>query len=117
MNEAAQQPQAPKPVQGENATSAAAAPEPDAANLNAILSIPVTVQIVLGSASLPVASLMKLARGAVISLDQRVGDPVDVVVNGKIVARGEIVVIDEASQRFGVSLLEIVSSPGVEKAA
>ena len=117
MKEAAQQPQAPKPAEQENATSVAAAPEFDAPNLNAILSIPVTVQIVLGSASLPVASLMKLARGAVISLDQRVGDPVDVVVNGKIVARGEIVVIDEASQRFGVSLLEIVTSPGAEKTA
>jgi flagellar motor switch protein FliN/FliY len=90
---------------------------PAAPNLSAILSIPVTVQVVLGSTSLPVASLMKLARGAVISLDQRVGDPVDIVVNGKVVARGEIVVVDEASQRFGVSLLEIVSGAALEKAA
>ena len=86
-----------------------AASSADAPNLNAILSIPVTVQVVLGSTSMPVASLMKLARGAVISLDQRVGDPVDIVVNGKVVARGEIVVVDEVSQRFGVSLLEIVA--------
>jgi len=90
---------------------------PIAPNLNAILSIPVTVQVVLGSTSLPVASLMKLARGAVISLDQRVGDPVDIVVNGKVVARGEIVVVDESSQRFGVSLLEIVLGSGLEQAA
>ncbi len=80
-----------------------------APNLGAILSIPVTVQVVLGSTSLPVASLMKLARGAVVSLDQRVGDPVDVVVNGTVIARGEIVVVDDASQRFGVSLLEVVA--------
>jgi flagellar motor switch protein FliN/FliY len=86
-------------------------------NLGAILSIPVTVQAVLGSTSLPVAGLMKLARGAIVSLDQRVGDPVDVVVNGTVVARGEIVVVDEASQRFGVSLLEVVAGPGVERAA
>ena len=90
---------------------------PAAANLNAILSIPVTVQVVLGSTSLPVASLMKLARGAVISLDQRVGDPVDIVVNGKVVARGEIVVVDETSQQFGVSLLEIVAGASLVKAA
>jgi flagellar motor switch protein FliN len=77
-------------------------------NLAAILSIPVTVQVVLGSTSLPVAGLMKLARGAVVSLDQRVGDPVDVVVNGTVIARGEIVVLDESSERFGVSLLEVV---------
>jgi flagellar motor switch protein FliN/FliY len=88
-----------------------------APNLNAILSIPVTVQVVLGSTSLPVASLMKLARGAVISLDQRVGDPVDIVVNGKVVARGEIVVVDELSQRFGVSLVEIVAGASLEQAA
>jgi flagellar motor switch protein FliN len=86
-------------------------------NLSAILSIPVTVQVVLGSTSLPVASLMKLARGAVISLDQRVGDPVDIVVNGKVVARGEIVVVDESSKRFGVSLLEIVAGSSLEQAA
>jgi flagellar motor switch protein FliN len=87
------------------------------ANLSAILSIPVTVQVVLGSTSLPVAGLMKLARGAIVSLDQRVGDPVDVVVNGTVIARGEIVVIDEASQRFGVSLLEVVAGAGIERAA
>jgi flagellar motor switch protein FliN len=95
-----------------------AAPNPAAApNLNTILSIPVTVQVVLGSTSLPVVSLMKLARGAVISLDQRVGDPVDIVVNGRVVARGEIVVVDELSQRFGVSLLEIVAGANLEQAA
>ena len=55
---------------------------------------------------------MKLARGAVVSLDQRVGDPVDVVVNGTVIARGEIVVVDDASQRFGVSLLEVVAGAG-----
>jgi flagellar motor switch protein FliN len=86
-------------------------------NLNMILSIPVTVRVLLGSTSLPVSSLMTLARGSVISLDQRVGDPVDIVVNGRVVARGEIVVIDESSQRFGVSLLEIVAGSSLEQAA
>jgi flagellar motor switch protein FliN len=98
------------------AAARGAPPGPAASNLSAILSIPVTVQVVLGSTSLPVASLMKLARGAVVSLDQRVGDPVDVVVNGRVVARGEIVVVDEVSQRFGVSLLEIVAGAGAEQA-
>jgi flagellar motor switch protein FliN len=107
-------PKAPEPL---GSAQGDAAPLSEASNLNAILSIPVTVQVVLGSTSLPVASLMKLARGAVISLDQRVGDPVDIVVNGKVVARGEIVVVDEASQRFGVTLLEIVAGANLEKAA
>jgi flagellar motor switch protein FliN/FliY len=84
-------------------------------NLGAILSIPVTVQVVLGSTSLPVSGLMKLARGAIVSLDQRVGDPVDVVVNGMVIARGEIVVVDDASQRFGVSLLEVVAGGSLKQ--
>ncbi len=77
---------------------------------DAILRIPVTVQVVLGSARMPVAHLMKLGRGAVVALDQRVGEPVNVVVNGRIVARGEVVVVDEDNSRFGVSLTEIVRS-------
>jgi flagellar motor switch protein FliN len=110
MDEAATSPEPPGAVD---------APKPEALpgppNLGAILSIPVTVQVVLGSTSMPVAGLMKLARGAIISLDQRVGDPVDV--NGAVIARGEIVVVDEASQRFGVSLLEVVAGAGRERAA
>jgi flagellar motor switch protein FliN/FliY len=87
-----------------------------APNYETILKIPVTVQVVLGSTSMPVASLMKLGRGAVISLDQRVGEPVSVVVNGRVVARGEVVVVDEDSSRFGVSLTEIVTSSSTEAA-
>jgi flagellar motor switch protein FliN len=78
------------------------------ANVDAILRIPVTMQVVLGSATMPVANLMKLGRGAVVPLDHRVGEPVDVVVNGRIVARGEVVVVEEDNSRFGVSLTEIV---------
>jgi flagellar motor switch protein FliN len=78
------------------------------ANVDAILRIPVTMQVVLGSATIPVANLMKLGRGAVVPLDHRVGEPVDVVVNGRIVARGEVVVVEEDNSRFGVSLTEIV---------
>ncbi len=77
-------------------------------NLDAILRIPVTVQVVLGSAVMPVSNLMKLGRGTVIPLDQHVGEPVDIVVNGRIVARGEVVVADEETSRFGVSLTELL---------
>ncbi len=104
--------------------AAASVPEPHVGgmkdgvvNYETILKIPVTVQVVLGSTTMPVASLMKLGRGAVVALDQRVGEPVNVVVNGRVVARGEVVVVDEASSRFGVSLTEIVASSGAEKAA
>jgi len=85
--------------------------------LDAILSIPVTVQVVLGGTTMPVASLMKLGRGAVVTLDQKVGDPVNVVVNGRVIARGEVVVVDEESARYGVSLVEIVSANRDDRAA
>jgi flagellar motor switch protein FliN len=77
-------------------------------NLDTILRIPVTVQVVLGSASMPVSNLLKLGRGAVIPLDHRVGEPVDVMVNGRVVARGEVVVVEDDNSRFGVSLTEVV---------
>jgi flagellar motor switch protein FliN/FliY len=77
-------------------------------NIETILRIPVTVQVVLGSTSMPVANLLKLGRGAVIPLDHRVGEPVDVVVNGRVVARGEVVVVEDDTTRFGVSLTEVV---------
>jgi flagellar motor switch protein FliN/FliY len=77
-------------------------------NLEMVMRIPVTVQVVLGSASMPVANLVKLGRGAVVALDRRVGEPVDLVVNGRIVARGEVVVVDEDSSRFGISLTEVL---------
>lgn len=89
----------------------------DGPNLDAILSIPVTVQVVLGTTSMPVARLMKLGRGAVITLDQKVGAPVNVLVNGRIVARGEVVVVDEDNSRFGVTLTEIVNSAKDNSAA
>ena len=88
-----------------------------AGNLEMIMRIPVTVKVVLGSATMPVANLTKLGRGAVIPLDRRVGEPVDVVVNGRIVARGEVVVVDEATSRFGISLTEVVGTSGNDKGA
>ncbi|MGH1589929.1 flagellar motor switch protein FliN [Methylobacterium phyllosphaerae] len=77
-------------------------------NLDSILRIPVLMQVVLGSATMPVANLMKLGRGAIVPLDHRVGEPVDVVVNGRVIARGEVVVVEDDNSRFGVSLTEIV---------
>jgi flagellar motor switch protein FliN/FliY len=77
-------------------------------NLETILRIPVTVQVVLGSASMPVSNLLRLGRGAVIPLDHRVGEPVDIMVNGRVVARGEVVVVEDDNSRFGVSLTEVV---------
>jgi flagellar motor switch protein FliN/FliY len=81
-------------------------------NLDAILRIPVVVQVILGQATMPVANLMKLGRGAVVPLDHKIGAPVDVVVNGRVIARGEVVVLEDDNARFGVSLTEIAGPPG-----
>lgn len=86
-------------------------------SFDTIMRIPVSVKIVLGSTSMPVSALMKLGRGAVIPLDRRVGEPVDVTVNGRVVARGEVVVLEEASSRFGISLTEVVGPGGPEKSS
>ncbi|AWM88966.1 flagellar motor switch protein FliN [Microvirga sp. 17 mud 1-3] len=83
-------------------------------NLESILRIQVLIQVVLGSATMPVANLMKLGRGAIVPLDHRVGEPVDVVVNGRVIARGEVVVVEDDNSRFGVSLTEIVGPSGSE---
>lgn len=90
------------------------APLGDERNIATVMRIPVNLQVVLGSATMPVASVLKLGRGAVVALDHRVGEPVDVVVNGRTVARGEIVVVEDDNSRFGVSLTEIVGPAGSE---
>lgn len=81
-----------------------------AANPGVIMTIPVDVQIVLGSAEMQVSELMALKKGATVALDRRIGEPVDVVVNGRKVARGEITVLDSDPTRFGIRLTEIISS-------
>lgn len=82
----------------------------DDRNLDTILGIPVDIQVVLGSATMLVSNLLKLGRGAVIPLNHRVGEPIDIVVNGRVIARGEVVVVEDDNSRFGVSLTEIISS-------
>lgn len=79
-------------------------------NANIVMSIPVEVQIVLGSTEMPVSELMALQKGSTVALNRRVGEPVDVVVNGRRIARGEITVLDNDPSRFGIKLTEIVGA-------
>lgn len=74
-----------------------------------IMDIPVEVQIVLGAAQMPVAELMALQKGSTVALDRRIGEPVDVMVNGRKLARGEITVLESDPSRFGIRLTEIVT--------
>ncbi len=73
------------------------------------MNIPVEVQIVLGSTEMPVSELMALQKGSTVALDRRIGEPVDVMVNGRKIARGEITVLEGDSSRFGIRLTEIIA--------
>jgi flagellar motor switch protein FliN/FliY len=75
-----------------------------------IMNIPVDVQIMLGSAEMPVSELMALQKGSTVALDRRIGEPVDVVVNGRKIARGEITVLESDPSRFGIKLTEIIAA-------
>jgi flagellar motor switch protein FliN len=79
-----------------------------ARELEAVYDIPVTVSAVLGRTTMQVNQLLKLARGAVIELDRKLGEAIDIYVNNRLVARGEVVVIDET--RLGVTMTEIVKT-------
>jgi flagellar motor switch protein FliN len=80
-----------------------------------IMGLPVMMKVVLGSAKMPVATLAKLAKGSVVKLDKMVGDPVDILVNGRLIARGEVVVLNEGTSRFGVVLTHVGSLANVTK--
>ena len=77
------------------------------ANLDLIMDIPIDVQIVLGSSHMHVATLMNLTEGATIALDRKIGEPVEVIVNGRQIGRGEITVLDEDNTRFGIRMIEV----------
>jgi flagellar motor switch protein FliN/FliY len=76
-------------------------------SLETVYDIPVQVTVVLGRTSMQVNQLLKLGRGAVIELDQKVGEPIDIFVNNRLVARGEVVVVED---RIGVTMTEIIKS-------
>ena len=76
-----------------------------ATELEAVFDVPVQVSAVLGKASMEVSNLLKLNAGAVVELDRKVGEAIDIYVNNRLVARGEVVVIDE---RLGVTMTEII---------
>ncbi|MCC7049194.1 MAG: flagellar motor switch protein FliN [Alphaproteobacteria bacterium] len=78
-----------------------------ARQLEAVYDVPVQVSAVLGRATMQVSQLLKLGRGAVVELDRKVGEAIDIYVNNRLVARGEVVVVDE---RLGVTMTEIIKS-------
>lgn len=99
-----------KPAAGERAQARAAAGAGEATarteNLDVILDIPVTLTLELGRARIPIRTLMQLNQGSVVELERMAGEPLDVLVNGMLVAHGEVVVVNE---RFGIRFTDVVS--------
>lgn len=86
----------PENVAGEDKTATDLAP---------VFDVPVNISAVLGRASLSVSQLLELAQGSVLELDRKVGEAIDIYVNNRLVARGEVVIVDE---RLGVTMTEII---------
>lgn len=76
-------------------------------DLEAVYDIPVQISAVLGKSTMQVSQLLKLGRGAVVELDRKVGEAIDIYVNNRLVARGEVVVVED---RLGVTMTEIIKS-------
>jgi flagellar motor switch protein FliN/FliY len=77
------------------------------ADLGAVYDIPVQLSAVLGKTTMPVSQLLRLGRGAVVELDRKVGEAIDILVNNRLVARGEVVIVDD---RLGVTMTEIIKT-------
>jgi flagellar motor switch protein FliN/FliY len=81
--------------------------ERGAADLEAVFDVPVRISVVLGRTKMPVASLLKMDVGTVIELDRQVGEAIEIYVNDRLVARGEIVLVEN---RLGVTMTEIIKA-------
>jgi len=77
------------------------------ADLDAILDIPVTLSVEIGKTRLTIRNLLQLNQGSVVELDRLAGEPLDVLINGTLVAHGEVVVVNE---KFGIRLTDVVSA-------
>ena len=84
-----------------------AEPKRTATDLEAVYDVPVTVQAILGKSAMEVSELLKLGRGTVVQLDRKVGEAIDIYVNDRLVARGEVVLVED---RLGVTMTEIIKS-------
>lgn len=83
------------------------APDQNPPNLNLVLDVPVSLTIELGGCQLPMREVLQLNIGSVVQLDKPADAPVELSINGKLIARGEVVVIEE---RYGVKITEVIGS-------
>lgn len=79
----------------------------DRVDLSTISDIPVELTAVLGMSKMPVSKLLELNKGSVVRLDRKVGEPIDIMVNNRLIARGEIVIVEN---KIGITMTEILGS-------
>lgn len=92
------------PTLSEDSMTGGAAP---GINLDSLMDVPVTLSVMIGKCKMPIKELLALNKGAVVELDKEVSEPLDLLVNGKLFAHGEVVV---SGDKFGLRLVDIVSS-------
>jgi flagellar motor switch protein FliN/FliY len=92
--------------QRQNARPSEPAPLGGEVNLDVILDVPVTLSMEVGRTRIPIRNLLQLNQGSVVELDRAAGEPLDVFVNGTLVAHGEVVVVNE---KFGIRLTDVIS--------
>ena len=80
-------------------------PKRSAQDLEAVFDVPVTVSAILGKSAMEVSQLLKLGKGTVVELDRKVGEAIDIYVNDRLVARGEVVLVED---RLGITMTEII---------
>ena len=80
-----------------------------AKELQAVFEVPVAVSAILGKTKMEVSDLLKLQKGSVVELDRKVGEAVDIYINNRLIARGEVVVVEE---RLGITMTEIIKDDG-----
>lgn len=93
------------PLEEFGAATSVASPG-DSPNLDVILDIPVVISMEVGNTQIPIRNLLQLNQGSVIELDRLAGEPLDVLVNGTLIAHGEVVMVNE---KFGIRLTDVVS--------
>ena len=97
---------APEELTADALMSGQSLPAPRDVNLDVILDVPVTLSLEVGRTRLPIRSLLQLNQGSVVELERAAGEPLDVYVNGTLVAHGQVVVVNE---KFGIRLTDVVS--------
>ena len=94
------------PAEFDDLEDTSGGPAGDEANLDVILDIPVTISMEIGRTQISIRNLLQLNQGSVVELDRLAGEPMDVLVNGTLVAHGEVVVVNE---KFGIRLTDVIS--------